>query len=106
MNYPTEVSTYFQAGRTWSEAGLKKAQVQYLSADMFRISHQCDSMQKAQSRADRLIELEEERVKREVECAKRDHACDQREISLHEKKMELLNLKIDYWKKRKCSENK
>lgn len=82
----------------WSEAGLKKAQVQYLSADMFRISHQRDSMRKAQSRADRLMELEEE-------CAKRDDAREQREIALHEKKMELLNLKIDYWKKRKCSEN-
>lgn len=65
---------------------------------MFRISHQRDSMRKAQSRADRLMELEEER-------AKRDDAREQREIALHEKKMELLHLKIDYWKKRKCSEN-
>ena len=67
--------------------------MQYLSAELFRITQQREHMRKLEEvsanseiRAKRLIELEEERAKREVER--------------YEKEMELLQLKINYWKRK------
>ena len=65
---------FLSAGRTWSEAALKKAQVMYLSAEMFRTNEQRDqlrnseqSRQNAEDRAKRLLVIEEDRAKREQE---------------------------------------
>lgn len=69
---------------------MKKAQVQYLSAEMYRITQQREQMrnsekafQKSEERAIRLLEIEEARAKREEER--------------HKKELELLDLKIKFW---------
>ena len=74
----------------WSEMGLKKAQVQYLSAELFCISHQREKMRNSETEAKQLIDHKNNR--------------DKREIALYKRQMELSALKIDYWKKRKQSE--
>ena len=53
---PKLIYTYFAAGRMWFEAGLKKAQVQYLSAELFRISQQRDNMRNSKAKAKQLID--------------------------------------------------
>ena len=87
----------FLAGRTWTDSGLKRAQVQYLSAEMWRTKQQREQMRnseavflKSDERATRLLQIEEERAKREEERAKREE-------ELHKKQMTLLDLKIKYY---------
>ena len=81
---------FLSADHTWSEAALKKAQVMYLLAKMFRTNEQCDqlrnseqSRQNAEDRAKRLLVIEEDHAKREQE--------------MHTKKMKLLDVKMHYW---------
>ena len=81
---------FLSAGRTWSEAALKKVQVMYLSAKMFRTNEQHDqlrnseqSRQNAEDWAKKLLVIEEDRAKQEQE--------------MYAKKMKLLDVKMRYW---------
>ena len=92
FNFPPFYFFFFSflAGRTWTDSGLKRAQVQYLSAEMWRTKQQREQMRnseavllKSEERATRLLQIEEDRAKREEE--------------LHKKQMTLLDLKIKYY---------